>query len=157
MSSITAHLNAIQTLVETLPATAAPSITAPVQTLIAAILVQVNDLADSVAKAERWADEFQATAKAANEGQRLAQNERDQAKRDLTMAKNLQAQASTVALLRELVHSPAKLLLVLREAGFPVGVRDLAGGTPAMAEDEIAILTDPSQHGPSMIAILNKI
>lgn len=157
MSSITAHLNAIQTLVETLPATAAPSITAPVQTLIAAILVQVNDLADSVAKAERWADEFQAAAKVANEGQRLAQNERDQARRELATAKAEIAQTTTVALLRELVHSPGKLLLVLREAGFPVGVRDFATGVPANTEDEIAILTDPAQFGPSMIAILNKI
>jgi len=157
MSSITTHLNAIQTLVETLPATAAPSITAPVQTLIAAILVQVNDLADSVAKAERWADEFQAQAMTADTDRSKAEIERDQARRELATAKAEIAQTSTVALLRELVHSPAKLLLVLREAGFTVGVRDFATGVPANTEDEIAILTDPSQHGPSMIAILNKI
>ena len=60
-------------------------------------------------------------------------------------------------LLRELAGSPAKLLLVLREAGYTVGVRDLAGGTPALAEDEIAILSDPAQHGPSVIAVLVKV
>ena len=45
----------------------------------------------------------------------------------------------------------------LREAGLTVDVRDPAGGSPALAEDEIAILSDPAQHGPSMISVLVKV
>lgn len=151
-TTITSHLNAIQTLTQT-----TPTIAAPVETLIKAVKAQANDMAEDLDRARRWADEAQTDSRASLKARFEAEGERAQALRDLATAKTEQVQTTTVTLLRELMHSPAKLLLVLREAGYSVGVRDFATGVPCSPEDEIMILSDPGQHGPSMIAILNKI
>ena len=151
-TTITSHLNAIKILSLT-----TPTITAPVETLVKAVQAQANEMAEDLDRAHRWTDEAQTDVKTANEARHRAEAERDQARRELATAKTEQVQRSTVDLLRELAGSPAKLLLVLREAGLTVDVRDPAGGSPALAEDEIAILSDPAQHGPSLIAILVKV
>lgn len=150
--TITSHLNAIKILALT-----TPTITAPVETLIKAVQVQANEMAEDLDRAQRWADEAQTALGKTDTAKCVALAERDQARRELATAKAEQAQRSTVDLLRELVNSPAKLLLVLREAGYAVSVRDPAGGSPALTEDEIAILSDPAQHGPSLIAITVKV
>ena len=151
-TTITSHLNAIKILTLT-----TPSITAPVETLIKTVQAQADDLAQSLDRAHEDRDEARAESKAALKAQHKAESERDQARRELATAKTEITHTATVDLLRELAGSPAKLLLVLREAGYTVGVRDLAGGAPALAEDEIAILSDPAQHGPSVIAVLVKV
>ena len=150
--TITSHLNAIKILSLT-----TPTITAPVETLIKAVQAQANEMAEDLDRAHRWLDEAQREATTAREAQHRAEADHDKARRELATAKTEQVQRSTVDLLRELVNSPAKLLLVLREAGYAVDVRDLHGGTSALAEDEIAILSDPAQHGPSMISVLVKV
>ena len=150
--TITSHLNAIKILALT-----TPTITAPVETLVKAMQAQADDLAQSLDRARRWADEAQTALGKTDTAKCVALAERDQARRELATAKTEQVQRSTVDLLRELVNSPAKLLLVLREAGYAVSVRDPAGGSPALAEDEIAILSDPAQHGPSLLAITVKV
>lgn len=151
-TTITSHLDAIRILSLT-----TPSITAPIETLVKTVQAQANDLAEGLDRAHSDRDEARSESKTALKAQFKAETERDQALRELATAKTEIAKTSTVALLRELAGSPAKLLLVLREAGYTVGVRDLAGGTPALAEDEIAILSDPAQHGPSLIAVLVKV
>ena len=151
-TTITSHLNAIKILALT-----TPSITAPIETLVKAVQVQADDLAQSLDRARRWADEAQTALGKTDTAKCVALAERDQARRELATAKAEQVQRSTVDLLRELAGSPAKLLQVLREAGLTVDVRDPAGGSPALTEDEIAILSDPAQHGPSLIAILVKV
>ena len=148
-TTITSHLAAIKILALT-----TPSITAPVETLIKTVQAQADDLAQSLDRACEDRDEARSESKAALKAQFKAESERDQARRELATAKTEIAHTATVDLLRELAGSPAKLFLVLREAGWPVGVRDLAGGTPAPAEDEIAIRSDPAQHGPSVIVVL---
>ena len=151
-TTITSHLNAIKILALT-----TPTITAPVETLVKAVQVQADDLAQSLDRARKDRDEARSESKTSLKAQHRAESERDQARRELAAAKTEQVQRSTVDLLRELVNSPAKLLLVLREAGYAVSVRDPAGGSPALAEDEIAILSDPAQHGPSLLAITVKV
>jgi hypothetical protein len=151
-TTITSHLDAIRILSLT-----TPSITAPIETLVKTVQAQANDLAEGLDRAHSDRDEARSESKTALKAQFKAETERDQALRELATAKTEIAKTSTVALLRELAGSPAKLLLVLREAGYTVGVRDLASGTPALAEDEIAILSDPAQHGPSLIAVLVKV
>ena len=150
--TITSHLNAIKILALT-----TPTITAPVETLVKAMQAQADDLAQSLDRAHEDRDEAESESKTSLKAQLKAESERDQARRELAAAKTEQVQRSTVDLLRELVNSPAKLLLVLREAGYAVSVRDPAGGSPALAEDEIAILSDPAQHGPSLLAITVKV
>jgi hypothetical protein len=152
MSTITSHLNAIKILALT-----TPTITAPVETLVKAMQAQADDLAQSLDRAHEDREEARAESKTSLKARREAESERDQARRELATAKAEQAQRSTVDLLRELAGSPAKLLLVLREAGYAVSVRDPAGGSPALTEDEIAILSDPAQHGPSLIAVMVKV
>ena len=151
-TTITSHLNAIKILSLT-----TPTITAPVETLVKAVQAQADDLAQSLDRAHEDRDEARSESKTSLKAQHRAEAERDQARRELTTAKTEQVQRSTVDLLRELAGSPAKLLLVLREAGLTVDVRDPTGGSPALAEDEIAILSDPAQHGPSLLAITVKV
>ncbi len=151
-TTITSHLNAIKILSLT-----TPTITAPVETLVKAVQVQADDLAQSLDRAREDRDEARSESKTSLRAQHRAEAERDQARRELTSAKTEQVQRSTVDLLKELAGSPAKLLQVLREAGYAASVRDPAGGSPALAEDEIAILSDPAQHGPSLIAITVKV
>ena len=150
--TITSHMSAILTLAQT-----QPSIAAPVETLIRAVREQADDLARDRDLQRKWAREAEAAEAASLKARHEAEAERDQARRELATAKTEITHTATVDLLKELAGSPAKLLLVLREAGWTVGVRDLAGGTPALAEDEIAILSDPAQHGPSVIAVLVKV
>ena len=150
-TTITSHLTAIKILTLT-----TPSITAPVETLIKTMQAQADDLAQSLDRACEDRNEARSEAKTALKAQHKAESERDQARRELAAAKTEITHTATVDLLRELAGSPAKLLLVLREAGLAVSVCDLAG-TPALAEDEIAILSDPAQHGPSVIAVLVKV
>ena len=151
-TTITSHLDAIRILSLTTPR----SHGSPIETLVKTVQAQANDLAEGLDRAHSDRDE----ARSESRPRSGPVQGRDRAGSGPARAGHGQteiAKTSTVALLRELAGSPAKLLPGPARGRVHRGRAGISRAGPRLWPRTRSRSSDPAQHGPSLIAVLVKV